>query len=250
MSVHDPASDLAQIGREAHRNAIVVDAQTHAVLELALALSRETNGAFDPTIARAPTWDCNASTSIESCGSAGGFATSIVLERGNRVRTIAPVALDLGGIAKGHAVDRAVGVLIESGAGGGVVNAGGDLRAFGNAGWVPIRVRHPVDAERAAHVFDVRDAAVATSADYFRPYGTLLDPHTRTLRPFGASVTVVASTCALADALTKVVAVDAERSVETLARHGAHGFRLEGRDGTVRGTTTVSVSAARLRFAA
>ena len=250
MTVHDPASDLARIARDAHRRTIVVDAQTHAVLELALVLSRETQGAFDPTAARPPSRDGGASPSIERSGSTSGFAASIILERGNRVRTTAPVALDLGGIATGHAVDRAVAVLIESGARGGVVNAGGDLRAFGSAGWIPIRVRHPADAARAAHLFDVRDIAVATSADYFHSYGTLLDPGTGTLRPFGASVTVVAPTCALADALTKVVAVDPARAPETLARHGAHALLLERRAASVRATTTCARSTSRLRFAA
>jgi thiamine biosynthesis lipoprotein len=249
MSAHDPASDLARIERDAHCQAIVVDEQTYAVLELALALCRETHGAFDPSVVRAPMRGYGASTSNESSGSAGAFATSMILERGNRVRTTAPIALDLGGIAKGHAVDRAIAALIASGARGGVVNAGGDLCAFGSAGWTPIRVRHPALAALAAHVFDVRDAAVATSADYFHPYGTLFEPGARTLRPFGASVTVVAPTCALADALTKVVALDAARAPRTLARHRAHALLLERRGDGVCATTTCGRPTSQLRFA-
>jgi len=250
MSAQDPASDLARIAREAHSRAVVVDAQTHAVLALALAFARETRGAFDPTVATLQTPGDSASTSIAASPSAGCFATSIVLEADNRVRTTAPLALDLGGIAKGYAVDRAVAALVESGATGGVVNAGGDLRAFGSVGWVTVRVRHPADPALGMRLFDVRDIAVATSADYFCPGGALLDPLSRARRPFGASVTVVAPSCALADALTKVVAVDPAHAPETLARHGAHAFRLEPCDNAVRATTTCATSTSRLRLAA
>jgi thiamine biosynthesis lipoprotein len=249
MSAQDPASDLARIERDAHRQAILVDAQTYAVLDLALALCRDTRGAFDPSVVRAPMRGYRASASNESSGPSASFATSMILGGGNRVRTTAPIALDLGGIAKGYAVDRAVAALIASGASGGVVNAGGDLRAFGSVGWTPIRIRHPALAALAAHVFDVRDAAVATSADYFHPCGTLVDPGARTLRPFGASVTVVAPRCALADALTKVVARDAARAPQTLTRHRAYALLLERRADGVCATTTCARPTSRLRFA-
>jgi thiamine biosynthesis lipoprotein len=250
MSAHDPASDLARIAREAHSRPITVDARTYAVLELALALAHETRGAFDPTVAAASARGDGARASSPDCRSEGGFAASVVLEHGNRVRTTVPVALDLGGIAKGYAVDQAIAALIESGASGGIVNAGGDLRAFGTAGWVPVRVRHPADVALAAHLFDVRDAAVATSADYFRPGGALLDPSTRGLRRFGASITVVATSCALADALTKVVALDPARAPEALGRRGAHAFWLEGRAGVVHAATTCAAATQQLRLAA
>jgi len=249
MNAHDLASDLARITRAAHMRTIVVDAQTYAVLELALALARDTDGAFDPTVAKAAISDDSAPPPI-AAPAAGEFASLVILEGDNHVRTTAPIALDLGGIAKGYAVDRAIAALIDSGAGGGVVNAGGDLRAFGSAGWVPVRVRHPANAALAAHLFDVCNVGVATSADYFRADGVLHDPRTGSRRTFGASVTVVAPTCALADALTKVVANDSARAAETLARYGAHAFRLEPCDDSVRATTTCAASTSQLRLAA
>ena len=249
MSAHDEASDLARIAREAHERTIVVDAQTYAVVELAVALARDTNGAFDPTVARA-TATAGSAQPVAAGSATRAFASCVILGDGNRIRTTAPIVLDLGGIAKGYAVDRAIAALIESGARGGVVNAGGDLRSFGSAGWVPVRVRHPVNPALAAHLFDVRDVAVATSADYFRTDDALFDPRTRRLRPFEASVTVVAPSCALADALTKVVATDSARAAKTLARYGAHAFRLEGRGDSVRATTTCAASTPRLRLAA
>jgi thiamine biosynthesis lipoprotein len=165
------------------------------------------------------------------------------------VRATVPVALDLGGIAKGHAVDRAVTALRAAGASAGLVNAGGDLRWFGSNAWMPVRVRNPTNPTVAVSLFEVQDAAVATSADYFRgAIGGLVDPRSHRLRSLGGSVTVVAPTCALADALTKVVALDHARAATILARHGAHAFHLDLRDGGLRVRTTCSASTAHLRL--
>ena len=248
MSAHDPTSDLAQIAKEAHLRAVVVDRQTCSVLKLALTLSRETRGAFDVSVPASGERDRAPPRKTQSRAVCDVDAT-LILERGNRVRATAPVALDLGGIAKGYAVDRAVAALRASGARGGIVSAGGDLRAFGPLDWVPVRVRHPANPAIATRLFDVRDAAAATSADYFRAgRAALLDPSARRIRRFGGSVTVVAPTCALADALTKVVAVDPSRAAAILARHGAHAFRLEHSDGTVRASTTLAASTTHLRL--
>ena len=118
----------------------------------------------------------------------------------------------------------------------GRVNAGGDLRVFGNM-WMPVRVRHPAAPALTLHVFDVRDAAVATSADYFSgTHSALVDPRTQSPRPFAGSLTVGAPTCAIADALTKIVALRPTVSAAILARHGAQAFALNA-EGTHFATT-------------
>lgn len=240
MSAHDAASDLARIASDAHRRTVTIDAGTYAVLELAKELSRESDGAFDVTIA--PLLALHGRLPAGAAGREArcGRMDALRLEPGLGVRAAAPVALDLGGIAKGYAVDRAVDVLRAAGARAGLVNAGGDLRVFGADLWMPIRVRHPAAPAHALQLFDVRDAAVATSADYFRDArGELVEARTQSLRPFPGSVTVVAPTCALADALTKIVALRPAASAAILARHGAHAFTLD-----VRGPRFVPVFAA------
>src|SRR5258708_22076766 len=80
----------------------------------------------------------------------------------NRVAFDTPLALDLGGIAKGFAVDRAVAVLRRHGIRAAVVNAGGDLRAIGPA--VPIHLRDPVDPSVVRFAGMLQDGAIATSS--------------------------------------------------------------------------------------
>ena len=249
MSAHDPASDLACIARDAHRRAVVVDPETYAVLQLAQALSCESHGLFDVTVAPLLARYGLLPASAAGKGTHCGRMRALQLESGYRVRANVPVALDLGGIAKGYAVDRAVTALRAAGAGAGLVNAGGDLRWFGSDSWMPVRVRHPTNPTVAVSLFEVRDAGVATSADYFRgAIGGLVDPRSRRLRSLGGSVTVVAPTCALADALTKVVALDHAGAATILARHGAHAFHLDVQDGGVHARTTCPAFTAHVRL--
>ncbi len=114
--------------------------------------------------------------------------------------------VDLGGMARGFAVDRAVEGLRAAGVVRGVVNAGGDLAAFGAAD-VEVAVRDPADAARLATVVTLRDGAFASS-------GRIVDGAID-----GASVR--APTCMIADALTKVVGVMGEAARPLLQTYGA-----------------------------
>lgn len=248
MSAHDPASDLARIARYAHRRAVRVDPETYAVLELAKILAGETRGAFDVTVA--PVLARNGLLPARAAGRGArcGQMRALRLERGLRVTAGAPLALDLGGIAKGHAVDRAVAALRAAGAPCGLVNAGGDLAVFGSENWMPIRVRHPGNPAALLWLFDIKDAGVATSADYFRHGHSALVGRDCRVRPFPGSITVVAPTCMLADALTKVVALQPARARAMLARHDAHAFQLDAGEDCIDARTTCMASTAHLRL--
>ena len=125
-------------------------------------------------------------------------------------KTDSGVKLALGGLAKGYAVDRAVGILEDRGIDQGLINAGGDLYCLGARGDVPwkIGIQDPEDPNSIAAVLQCRDRAVATSGDYQRffihegeRYHHLLDPGTgrpaRTVR----SATVLTTSTERADAL-------------------------------------------------
>jgi thiamine biosynthesis lipoprotein len=122
--------------------------------------------------------------------------------------------IDLGGIAKGHAVDRGIEVLRGRGVTRAMVNAGGDTRVIGDRfgqPWV-IGIRHPDRSEEIVLRIPLVDAAFSTSGDYERYFDEdgvrhhhILDPKTGQSPHAARSVTVIASTATRTDGLTKSV---------------------------------------------
>jgi thiamine biosynthesis lipoprotein len=108
---------------------------------------------------------------------------------------------------------------------------------------MPVQVRDSASPARSFHLFDLHDAAAATSADSFRDgRDVLVEPRSQRLKSFAGSITVVAPTCAMADALTKIVALRPAEAVAIMARHGAHAFRI-GHDGDQVVTTWTGADA-------
>ena len=246
MNRHDLASDLGRIEREAHVRAVKVDAATYCVLQAASELAAQ-SAAFDPTVARREGRGARWAGALDN--KHGTEIGALILEGDGWVRALEPIALDLGGIAKGYAVDRAVEAMRRSGAVAGTVNAGGDLRVFGADHWTSIRVRHPYRPTLAFPLIEARECAVATSGAYFREgRSEIREPMSRAAVPLRGSVTVTAPTCMVADALTKVVALDSAGSADVLARYGAQAFRLEPEAQGLRCLTTCERDSANLRL--
>lgn len=224
MSFHDPESMLSRLNREAAHRPVQVDAWTFTVLRAAEHVYRASDGVFDVTIA--PRLHSlgflpgNGTHAPRNTTSISFADVELLPERRVHFRR-AGVCLDLGGIAKGFAVDRAVATLRRAGVPYGVVNAGGDLRAFGDAQLVTIR--HPDQPQVAWRTLPLDNAAIATSAHYFagswKPELTLapiVEPSTGKQVTQVRSVTVRARTAMLADALTKVVMLRAEAALPVL----------------------------------
>jgi len=234
MSFHRSDSDVSNINLEAFQRKVTVDPWTWRVLRAAQKLSHQTDGIFDITVARKlmqwkylPRRYRNVSE---------GNWRDIVLEENCAVRFRQPVIIDLGGIAKGFAVDRAVKALKCAGVRSGVVNAGGDLRVFGLKSEL-VHLRHPAKPMRPACAITLHDRALATSGIYFARkrrgravISSLLDGRTRRCSRKLVSVSVAAPVCMIADALTKIVLVLREKSAPLLARYHADALLLE-RDG-------------------
>jgi thiamine biosynthesis lipoprotein len=145
--------------------------------------------------------------------------------------------VDLGGIAKGFAVDRAVETLKRNRVTAGIVNAGGDLRVFGSASQL-VHLRHPAQPRRAAAAVKLRERAIATSGIYFarrkrrdRCVSPVLDGRTGRAACDLISVTVAAADCMTADALTKVVFALREQAAPLLAQYSADALLLEQNGG-------------------
>ena len=202
MSFHEHDSDLSRINRHAHLRAVEVDPRTFAVLRRARFLSRASKGLFDCTVGGALlSLGALPRSDASPCPDANATFRDVALLAGHRVRLRRPLAIDLGGIAKGFAVDEAVAAIARSGADAACVNAGGDLRVFGDRAW-PVALRTP---DGFAPLPALRNRALATSADTFASRGAIVDPATRRLRADPKSVSILAPTCMDADALTKVV---------------------------------------------
>jgi thiamine biosynthesis lipoprotein len=233
MSYHDPQSELSRINREAWLRAVGVSDETWQVLTAAHRLSEASDGLFDITVA--PT--------LEQAGFLPRHADQLPAARhgrwqdvqllpDRRVRLARRVRLDLGGIAKGFAVDQAIASLRDAGVASGSVNAGGDLRVLGRTAHT-LHLRHPSQPTHTLPV-SATHAAAATSAGYFqhRPWagrecGPIVHPGTRLLCDARRSVTVLADECLVADALTKILYADAERGSRVLAPYRARAVILE-----------------------
>lgn len=239
MSVHDPSSELSRLNREAGRRTITVSGGLYDVLQRGWLAAERSAGAFDYTVApRLASWGLRPAWLRRRHA---GDWRSVELLSGRRVRFTRPVAIDLGGIAKGHAVDRAVETLREMGVESGLVNAGGDLRTFGGPAW-RIHLRHPASgAALGGHssggelspVMDLRDAAIATSAPgpsmarhRGRQVSHLVHPPSGSAVTAVCSVTVRAAECWLADVLAKVVLNAPDLAGDILAERHAQALVL------------------------
>jgi thiamine biosynthesis lipoprotein len=224
MSFHDEASDLRRIARASAGEPVRVHSHTATVLRRALRWARASGGAFDPGCAAravAAGW-LPAPTDAVAPG-ALPFERALSL-RGREVCLHAPLWLDLGGIAKGYAVDRAVAALRRAGLESGAVNAGGDLRVFG-AQEEPVLVRSPFDPSRFWPVAGLRDAACATSASGEVASRDDAGPGAaETAAGAPRSVTVFAPTACTADALTKIVWLRGRAAAGLLRRARARAF--------------------------
>lgn len=194
MSPQKPASDLARFNAASAGAAIACDPWTLAVLAAARELGEASEGVFDVSL-----------------GSGGLLAWSI--DAGRLFKHRDGVQLDLGGIAKGEAVDLACDALRVAGVNAGWVNAGGDLRVFGALG-LPVHVRDPEDAANISPLIELRDGAIATSVFERARYPAA---HYR-------RVSIAAPECRWADALTKVVALAPEIGARLLPRYHARAW--------------------------
>jgi thiamine biosynthesis lipoprotein len=242
MSFHESQSDLSRLNREAFVHDVPVDVRTFEVLRFALELAEASDGAFDPTVAAQavaagvlPRPDSPISPDPEASW------RDVELDAARRaVRFRMPLWLDLGGIAKGYAVDLALDTLRGAGCVQASVNAGGDLRIFGPEAEL-IHLRCGLEAPEVLPVVELQDAAAASSGsrrDQAFAAGLHLDGRTRAPVPPNRFVTLVAPTCMAADALTKPVMAQGDASAGLLRHYGAAAYLLdEALDWTSFGTT-------------
>ena len=223
MSPHKPGSELCRINREAGRQAVVLSEEMLGLVQKARAFSHLTQGAFDITYAAVgQLYDYRQKRrpSPQALAAAQASVGWQHLQVDARARTLRfgldGMRIDLGGFAKGHAVDNAVALLARRGVQHAYVSAGGDSRVLGDRRGRPwsVAIRDPRRAGEVVAVLPLEDVSISTSGDYERYFddGTervhhLIDPATGHSPSGVHSVTILAPDGLTSEALSKAVFV-------------------------------------------
>lgn len=234
MSFHEHDSDLSRLHRAHPRAPVHVDARTYEVLACAIDIARMSEGIFDPTIAALQVARVFLPRpALSRTPDPHADWRDIELLGDNHVRFARPLWIDLGGIAKGYAVDRAMNILIAAGASHACVNAGGDMRVHGSR-MERIDVRVDTVGE-VFHTLEIHNASVASSEGFSSRNergGVHIDGRTRNSANATRCVSVIAPTCMIADALTKVVMSGDDATIRNvLSRFSAQACIHDPRSG-------------------
>ncbi|HWR98132.1 MAG TPA: FAD:protein FMN transferase [Candidatus Methanoperedens sp.] len=247
VSSYREKSPIARLNREGHEHNVPLEKDIFDLLRQAVAVSEQSTGAFDVTIwPVARLWDFEQGGKIPDRSALAGAVRKVgykgILfdETEHSVGFAGPgMGVDLGAVAKGWAVDRAMGILVSRGIRNAIIDAGGDLRIVGarpGKEFWRIGVQHPREAGTLLLSFDLRDTAIVTSGDYERffieggvRYHHILDPATGMPAAGCRSVTVLAPTAAEADAAaTAAFVLGAERGISFLrSRPGVRGLIVD-----------------------
>ncbi len=222
-SIHVDTSEVKRIVQKAGRNAVKISEETFLLLEHSVEISRQTQGIFDVTIG--PIKDLwgflETSPRVPDPAEIRSLLSLVnyrdILFKDDSVMLRSPLMeIDLGGIAKGYIIDRAVASLKKTGMRSGIVEAGGDLRIWGDHPYREmwkIGIKHPRgDGNDLIGVIQTKEISIATSGDYERyfirdgkRYHHLIDPRTGYPATSCVSVTIVTENATLADAYATAV---------------------------------------------
>ena len=233
MSRFLPASEVSRINKQALSEGkrasglkegwIPISSELFSLLEEAVRLSNLTKGCFDVTIY--PLWkiwkfegeniEVPSKRGIERALELVAYK-NMILQDGKIKFAKKGMGIDLGGIAKGYAVDAAINVLKEKNVKSAMVNAGGDIYVLGRKQGKPWRIgiRHPRKEGEILGIVEVEDRAIVTSGDYERFFFTegkryhhIVNPKTGYPAEECQSVTIVAKKATFADGLATGVFV-------------------------------------------
>ncbi|MFC1737800.1 FAD:protein FMN transferase [Planctomycetota bacterium] len=245
LSYHKADSELSNINHNAYPGPLKLSQTAFDVIERAVVFSELTGGAFDVTVAPlVDLWqsaaDANAvpgDAELADARSKVGYEKLILDVNENTIRFAEEgMKIDLGGIAKGYAIDKAVEAMKNAGAVGAMVDIGGDIRVFGRPPkgkkYWHIGVQDPRDAENYLLdgsymlVLRLQNSAVATSGDYRRfalikgqKHSHIIDTQTGQTSSRLSSVTVITENAVKADALATAVSVlGAEKGIALIEK--------------------------------
>jgi len=223
MSPYKPESELSRINREAAQKPVVISKEMFDIITRSIEFSKLSDGAFDITFSSVGyLYDYRAHvkpTDEQIAKTLPGINYRHLLLDPN-ARTIhyarTGVRIDLGGIAKGYAVDNCIAILKKRGITNAIVTAGGDSRLLGDRRGRPwnVGIRDPRQRGEVAVVLPLADVAISTSGDYERFFEEdgvrhhhIINPKTGKSATGVRSVTVIAPDGITTEGLTKSVFV-------------------------------------------
>ncbi len=235
LSPYIESSELALVNRMAGREPVIISEEFYRLLETSLEYSVLTAGAFDITFASIG-FRYDYRKGIKPTDSLIERTLPLIDYRNIRLNadksTVAfekpGMRIDLGGIAKGYAVDSGIELLRRRGINHALISAGGDSRLLGDHRGRPwhIGIQAPRDKERMAAMLPLADTAVSTSGDYERfferdgiRYHHIISPKTGRSADSLQSVTILGPNATRTDALsTSIFVLGAEKGIALINR--------------------------------
>lgn len=221
MSPFKKDSELSLINKQAAKHPTKISLELFNLIQKSINISKLSNGAFDIT--------------FSSIGKFYDYRKKLkpskkeIAENLNKINyknikldyskqtiffTQAGTRIDLGGIAKGHAVDNSIKILQKNGIAQAMVSAGGDTRIIGDKGGRPwyVGIRHPRDKNKSAVILPLSQTAISTSGDYERYFIKDNVRHHHIIKPSTGdsarelrSVSILGSDSTMVDALSTTV---------------------------------------------
>jgi thiamine biosynthesis lipoprotein len=222
MSPYKPDSELSRINREAAKHPVRISREQFDLIARAIEFSELSGGVFDITFASVGyLYDYRrgvepSDAQIKQALPGINFRHLLLDRQQSTIRFAREgVRIDLGGIAKGYAVDLGIAVLKKRGITSAIVQAGGDSRVLGDKRGRPwnVAIRDPRNKQNVVAVIPLVDAAISTSGDYERFFMKksgervhhIIDPKTGKSAHGVISVSVIARDATTTDGLTKSV---------------------------------------------
>ena len=256
LSYYRESSFVSILNREAHEKEIVVPEHVCKLIETSLEYGKMSGGVFDITYkSTGDLWENNGNkipdekTIEEKQRFVGGDKVNVNCDE-NKIKFAGKgVKIDLGGIAKGYAIDRAAGIIKKYGVENFIVNYGGDMLFCGNKGGRPwsIGIKNPDKPSEILKKLELGTSGckgVATSGDYERffmiegeTFSHIMNPKTGKPVKDARSVTVIGEDATVADAAATAVSValhEKETVEKIMEKFRVKIYTLSGKDSVLK----------------
>lgn len=209
MSYHDDNSELTYINNNAYYHECIISQEMSYIINHCLDLSKLTNGLYDISIAGSLIDNDFLPNRAHNLDRSASYKDIVVKD--NRIKFSKMLQIDLGGVAKGYALDKALSAFNRGDINGVdvIINAGGDIIMSNWSGKIA-NIKVKINNRFELIPVEMKNAAIATSASYYfdNNKNPIISPLTRKMIKDKRVVSVFSPSCMIADSLTKVAFLD------------------------------------------